>query len=42
VKAKPEKKEVPKKEQEEPADAAEEALAAEPKSKDPFDEMPKG
>ncbi|XP_054261229.1 elongation factor 1-gamma-like isoform X2 [Macrosteles quadrilineatus] len=39
------KKEEKKKEQEEPAeepDAAEALLAAEPKSKDPFDEMPKG
>lgn len=38
------KKEAPKKEVEQPEelDAAEEALLAEPKSKDPFDEMPKG
>ncbi|XP_050296047.1 elongation factor 1-gamma isoform X2 [Anthonomus grandis grandis] len=36
------KKETPKKEPEEEMDAAEAALAAEPKSKDPFDSMPKG
>ena len=45
--AKPEKKEEkakPKKEEEptEELDAAEQALLEEPKSKDPFDEMPKG
>lgn len=38
---KKEKKKEPEKEPEE-LDAAEEALAAEPKSKDPFDELPKG
>ncbi|KAH8419106.1 hypothetical protein KR222_005109, partial [Zaprionus bogoriensis] len=37
-----EKKEAPKKEEPEELDAADEALAAEPKSKDPFDAMPKG
>ena len=38
------KKETPKKEKEpaEELDASEEALAAEPKSKDPFDSLPKG
>lgn len=41
---KQEKKEKPKKEKEpeEELDAADAALAAEPKSKDPFDAMPKG
>jgi len=42
---KQEKKQTPKKEKEpeqEVLDAADEALAAEPKSKDPFDSMPKG
>ena len=36
------KKEKPKKEEAEEMDAADEALLEEPKSKDPFDEMPKG
>lgn len=37
-----EKKETPKKDEPEELDAADEALALEPKSKDPFDAMPKG
>lgn len=41
-KKEPPKKETPKKEPEEELDAADAALAAEPKSKDPFDSMPKG
>lgn len=43
-KEKKEEKPKPKKEEEEPEelDAAEAALLEEPKSKDPFDEMPKG
>ena len=39
---KKEKKEEKPKEEEEELDAAEQALLEEPKSKDPFDEMPKG
>lgn len=37
-----EKKEAPKKDEPEELDAADEALALEPKSKDPFDSLPKG